>query len=61
MIITTYKIDGLDEEDYEDLLNKLFIGLEHYKKKMPGMRFKIRYDGKTIELTTIKQDAESLN
>lgn len=58
-MITSYRIE--DITDYEDFLNKLFIGLEHYRKRTPHMKFKLRYDGTVIELTTMIQHADSLN
>jgi hypothetical protein len=59
MIITNYHIE--DVEDLNKLIHNLFVGLSYYKKKDPTMKFKIRYSKNTIELTTIKQNAYSLN
>jgi hypothetical protein len=59
MIITTYHIENID--DYEDFLNKLYKGLLHYRKNVPYLKYKLSYDGTTITLTTMKEDAESLN
>lgn len=58
MVITDYRIEDID--NYEDFLNKLFIGLKHYEKKNMHFRFKINYFKDHIELKTIQLN-ESAN
>lgn len=55
---TKYIID--DNEEYEDLFNELFIGLEQYKRTHIDFTFKIIQDKESIEIKTFTLD-ESVN
>lgn len=57
MIITNYKIKDID--NFEDFLNKLFIGLKHYEKRNKDFKFKLTYTKDIIELKTIKLNESS--
>jgi hypothetical protein len=56
-IVMTYHIKNID--NYEDFLNNLFIGLEHYKKKNPDMMFKISYNGDEITVKKFYRSGSS--
>lgn len=58
-MITTYQLS--DIPDFEDFLNKLFIGLEKYKKSHKEFTFTIIYTKDTITLKTHVLDNGQLN
>jgi hypothetical protein len=58
-MITTYHLSEI--EDFEDFLNNLFIGLQHYKKSHREFTFKIAYTKDTITLKTHVLDNGQLN
>lgn len=58
-MITRYKISNI--ENFEDFLNKLFIGLKHYEKNNKEFKFKIKYTKDYIELNTFKLHNGSSN
>lgn len=58
LITTRYFLE--DIKDYEDFLNKLFVGLKYYENKHKDFKFKITYNRNYIELKTIKLN-ESVN
>lgn len=55
-MVTTYHLH--DIKDYEEFINKLFIGLKHYQKQNSKFTFKLLF-GKdnTVTLKTIRLDA----
>jgi hypothetical protein len=50
-MITTYKLTEFEEDEFEDFLNKMYNGLEYYKKKNPDMMIKVIYDWDHKEIT----------
>lgn len=59
MIVTKYYIKEIG--NYEEFLNKLFIGLKHYEKAHNTFKFKMTYTKDYIELTSIKLPDGSSN
>lgn len=58
MVITKYRIK--DIENFEEFLNKLFIGLKYYEKKNIRFKYRITYTKDYIELKTLRLN-ESAN
>jgi len=61
MAITHYRFEDVYETDetYEEFLNNLFKGLEHYRKRNPDFKFKITYTKDCIELKVIKMNEQA--
>lgn len=58
MVITKYKIENIG--NFEEFLNKLFVGLKYYETKNLRFKFRITYTKDYIELKTIRLN-ESVN
>jgi hypothetical protein len=61
MITVYHYTDFNTMDDYEDFLNKLYIGLEYYKKRNPKFVFKLTYTGDEIILKTLLRPKYELN
>lgn len=58
MTITNYRIKNIP--NWEEFVNKLFIGLKHYEKKNKDFKFKLHYSKDLVTLKVVKLN-ESVN